>query len=136
MIEPEDLASRLEKAKREKAERDAQRRLLDQARELEALEFEGRYDKELGARGVAFEIVETAVGNFVVRRGDFVAYKRYLAIQKPSDEDVFALVSPYVIHPDAEGFKTVARTHGGIVWLCARAMLDMYAAQRKEESGK
>jgi hypothetical protein len=107
-------------------------------RELEGLELEAKYETELGARGVKWDMVSNALGNFVVKLGDTVAYKRFLAVDEKerSEEDAARLVVPYVVHPDHKMFASIAGQHGGIYWQLALSMLQMYEAKGTKAAGK
>lgn len=135
---PEEQEARLEQARGAKAARDEARRLRDGAIELEALELEERFEREIGPRGLAFQLVTTALGTVVVRRADHVAYKRFQAVDgaKLSIEDVQALVAPHVVHPTREEYLATTKDHGGIAWACAKAMIEMFEAKRGVDSGK
>jgi hypothetical protein len=130
----EQLASMREAAQALKLRREAQ----SQERELEALKLEAKYETELGARGVKFDIVSNALGSVVVRLGDSVAYKRFLKVPdtERTEEDAAALVTPYVVYPTRAEYLSMATSHGGVHWQCALAMLQLYEAKGTQTAGK
>lgn len=109
-----------------------------QERELAALQLEAKYEVELGARGVKFDIVSNALGSVVVKLGDSVAYKRFLKVPdtERTEEDAAALVTPYVVHPTRAEYLAMAQSHGGVHWQCALAMLQLYEAKGTQTAGK
>jgi hypothetical protein len=119
-----------------KADRETARAAEAKARELEALELEERFESELGPRGVAFELVETEVGNFVVARPDYLVAKSFLDKDERSSEDTSAFVAPCIRFPAQADYRVVTQSHGGIVHRCCLAALAMYEAKRATVSGK
>ena len=112
------VAERLAAAQKEKELREAKRREAAELRELEALELESKFESELGARGIAFDIVSNDLGNFVVKRADLVAHKKVDAAidaNKFTIEDAFAFVTPHLVYPTREVFLPILREHSGIV---------------------
>ena len=132
-----ELQDKLSAAREAKAARDEKRRDAAEARELEALELETKYETELGPRGVMFEIVSNDLGNFVVKRGEFASHKRFNAKGKDvSEEEVFQLVLPALLHPARDSATLIFREHAGIAWDCCLAMQTLYRAKRGEDAGK
>jgi hypothetical protein len=132
------MDEKLARAREAKAARDEKRRARGEALELEALELEERFETELGGpRGVKFEIVSNDLGNFLIRRGEFVAHKRFNAKGKDvTEEDVFQLVLPAIAFPERESAQATFREHAGIAWDCVVAMQAMYRAKRGADQGK
>lgn len=109
-----------------------------EARELEELQVEDTLCDKLGRRGIDFDLVNSDVGIFAVRRPEFTIAKAFNALppEKRDDEAVIKFVSPCVEHPGQMAFREVAAKHAGVAWRLAEAMLAMYAAKGLEKSGK
>lgn len=124
-----ELQSR--KAARETARKAAQEALVKQE-----LELDEKYSEKLGARGVDFEIVTTAIGNFVIHKPEFVVAKRFNSVEKQSDEDVVQFACACVAFPDVGTCRTMFMTHGGVAWRCSNAAMKLYAAEGEGRVGK
>lgn len=126
----------LEALRERKAARDAAVKQESEKREVEVLTLEETLTERLGRRGIAFEIVETEVGVFGLRRPDYVQAKNFNAKSPVTDEDVASFVKPCVEYPSKEKFTSVLLEHGGVAWRCAKALLAMYAGEAQAHSGK
>jgi hypothetical protein len=73
-VETPSLEDKLEAARTAKAEREAKRKAIDDARELLVLELEARFDEELGLREQAYQILE------------FVQLDKVFAVKRPSSQ--------------------------------------------------
>lgn len=117
----------------------AQNEKLDrekEAREVQALELDVKFTEQFGERGVKWDILSNAVGNYAIKLCDEVAAKRFTAVKEPTTEDCAALVTGYVIFPDKERFLADAKEHGGIYWGLAALMQALYSAKGRETAGK
>jgi len=120
------------------AERAAKREAEAQAREVQALTLEERFEKELGPMGVAFAIVRTLQGPVVVKRGPAVLFKRLRDVPKgmPSLDDIEAFVKPNVVFPEAAVFNALIEDHAGILVACSDELVSLYRAQALDTQGK
>lgn len=111
-----------------RAKREAAIKAAAEKRDLDELRLEEKYSEKLGARGIDFEIINTAKGLFVVRKPDYLTAKRFNAIpvDKMSDEDVWAYVTPSIVEPASDIARATMQEHGGIAHRCAAAMHSMY----------
>jgi hypothetical protein len=102
----ETMAARRERLLRARAEREEAARSEREAHELVVLELEDRFSSELGKRGSAFELVNEenscGEGPIVVKAGDTVAHKAWMAKAGATIEDQFAYAVPWVIYPERE----------------------------------
>jgi len=130
----------LEQLELEKEKREEQRRAEAKERRRQALLLEERYEAELGARGQDFEIVETIAGPIVIRRGESVLFKKFMAAynggKDPSIEDLHAYVTPCVEHPEREEFLKIVAKHPGIYRACANALADLHVGKERDTKGK
>ncbi len=130
---------RLAELRAAKAKRDAAVKEAEEKREEEELELEEKLAGKFGVRGVDFEIVNTAKGLFAVRKPDFTVMKKYNSVPsaKQTDEDVWSLVTPHLLHPESVAARSIMQEHGGIAYRCAAALHNMYGANGPEgRSGK
>lgn len=132
------MSSRLEELRAKKASREEARRLAAEAQELAELELEEKLIGEgLGDRGVDFEIVNTEIGLFAVKKPDFLVAKKFNAISadKVTEEDVIQFVAPCIIG-DQAAFRMAVAAHGGVASRLAIALRLMYEARRADQLGK
>ena len=129
--------TKLEAARRRKAERDALEKEAAEAHELSVLELEEDCITKYGKRGVDFEIVDAApVGVFVVTPPDFVVAKRFNAAKEKGEEEVIQFVMPCLRAPDAATIRSAFMKHGGLAWRCALAALALYEVGGADKRGK
>lgn len=121
------------KEKREEARDDAAG-----ARELEALELEERFEKELGPRGSMFEIVETIDGPIVVKLGEAVLFKKFKASLggDPSLEEMHQFVWPCVVHPTVDKFNERTSLRPGLLVMCTDALVGLFAGKERAVAKK
>jgi hypothetical protein len=129
----------------ELSERLAARELRQKARavqlrqaKIEGLKLEEKYEAELGPVGVEFQMVdasELGEGFVVLRRGEEVLWKRYMASKK-SATDTHELVMPCVVHPTKEKFLELIGRRAHIEERCAFAIGTLHGVKMKEEEGK
>lgn len=118
-------------------ERDAKRRLAAKKRQIEAEKLTLKYEESLGRPGVDFDVITTDVGNFVIKKAEFVVAKRFIATEKKTEEDAIQFVLPSLVYPTNEEFNLlVSRDHAGIAWRCANALIAMYEGRAEELAGK
>jgi len=130
------MTSSLEELRARKVARDEARAKAAEALEVEALTLEEKYESELGPRGVVFDVLTTDVGNFVIKRPEFIVAKRFMAADKRGDEEVAAFVGPCIVFPAPEVFRATVLLHGGIAWRLANVALELYEARRAKDAGK
>jgi hypothetical protein len=126
---------KLAAARAAKEAREAARAAEAAARELEVLELEEKLEKELGPRGVYFEIVETLEGPVAVKLGEAVLHTRFQA-SKVTDQDMHEYVFPNVVHPAKEKYLEAVGRRPGIALRCANALATLYGAKANTEAGK
>lgn len=118
-----------------KAEREAAAAAAAEARELAVLELEDRLTTELkGARGEAFEIVETVDGPIAVKLGVKTLFKTFRA-SKMDEEAAYQFVGPCLL-TDVDAFKQIIGNRPGVLDRCATALASLYGVNVKVESGK
>lgn len=132
------MAKSLEELKAAKTERAKQYQAEAEAREVEELTVEEALCEKLGRRGIDFDIVNSDVGVFAVRRPEFTIVKGFnaLPVEKRDDETVVKFVASCIEHPTQMAFREVATKHSGLAWRLAKAMLAMSSGNALEESGK
>jgi hypothetical protein len=130
-----DLKDRLAKAREEKAKRDKAAEEARDAAELQMLELDEHFSKELGARGLEFEIVGTALGPVVLKRGEAILQTR-LSNSKMTDADVVEYITPCVVHPAKEAFLGMLDKQPLIANRCALALATLFGAKANDEAGK
>lgn len=127
--------SKLEVLRERKAAREKARKEEEDAREILELEAEELHEEKTGRRGVDFQIVNTEVGLFVLRKPEFTVAKKFFAAKDRTVEDVVQFVMPCLLSP-REVFTAAMADHGGIVDRCAMALFDMYEAKNAERGKK
>jgi hypothetical protein len=79
--------------------------------ELQCLELEELWTQKLGARGVEFEIVneenDCDEGPIVLKRGEVVRYKAFMAKPGAVYEDQFSYVVDSVVYPERAAFTAI-----------------------------
>lgn len=133
-----DYAARLAAAKEARAKREAERDREQQAAQLEELELEDRFEREIGRRGRDFQIVDCTAegGGFVVLKlGDTVAHKRFKN-SKMSEVDAQDYVLPSLVHPSKERFLALLATHGEVAHNCALELAKLHGLKLKDDAGK
>jgi hypothetical protein len=115
----------------EKAEEEAAAKLRAEARRL----AKAQVDKG-GRRGVDFEVVTTLLGNFVIKKPDFLTAKRFIDKEGAVVEDVVAFVMPSIVFPDRAGIGGLFQTHAGIAHKLTAPLLRMFAAEKDTKAGK
>lgn len=129
-------ASKLADLRARKALRDDTRKAEAERLEAEALELEEKYEDSGKRCGIDFAVVTTAVGNFVVRKPDFIVAKKFSDAKEKGVEEIIQFVSPCMLFPDTLAARAVFQEHGGIAWKLALALLKMYEADASDRMGK
>lgn len=143
----EDLEKRLAAARERKADRDKEAEKADKLRELERLELEERFAKEVGPLGEKFTLVDAgARGTIALVLGLNVLHKQFNASiddnQKKgsktgvTEENCNKFVRPCVKHPSLEEFKSIVEDHPGVLYTCAGALGALYDANLALARGK
>ena len=143
------LEERLALAQKRKAEREAKADAADQARELERLELEEKYEKELGPVGEKFVIVAAAHrGSIVLKLGTNVLFKQFEsgteANQKKgfggptgiTEETCTQFVKPNVVHPSVKEFLSIVDELPGVLYTCTGMLKALYDGDRAKARGK
>jgi hypothetical protein len=135
-----DDAARVRALHDAKATLDEARAKADEQRKVLELELELRFENELGPRGEEFEIVSTTSGPVVVKRGEPVQYKRFQATMRgdkePTPEDIYAYVSPCVVHPTKSEFDHLLNRRPHIAMRCANALISLQGFKEESDRGK
>lgn len=124
----EELLAR--RAKREEAQK-----VEAEARELEELQLEDDLCDKHGVRGRDFEIVNTDVGVFAVKRADFVVAKNFNESKDQGIEAITRFVLPCLL-TDKTMFTATIQQHPGVASRCAIALLAMFEANALARVGK
>ncbi len=130
------VASKLEAARERKAKRDEVAAKALDALELEALELEEKYTEAGQVLGIDFAIHTTMVGNFAVRKPDFLVAKKFADAEKKSVEEVVQFVAPCVMFPEQMTARAVFLEHAGIAWALAKPIMQLYEADAGKKAGK
>jgi hypothetical protein len=135
---PVDLAQRLAEKLADKAKRDQGRIQEANARELEALELEERFEQELGPIHKAFDIVRTIEGPIVLKLGEAVLFKTFKSKFKPepSLEDMHQFVHPCVAHPAKDKFLDWTGRYAALLVTCANTLTTLYQGGEIDTQGK
>ena len=120
-----------DKRARKAAREEARKAELDKLEE-EALDLEEAWEAKGKKTGVDFEVVTTAVGNFLVTKPDMVTAKRFQDKEDQTTEDVFQFVSPCVAFPDQMVARATFQEHGGLTWVLAAKLMKLYQASIKD----
>lgn len=131
-----DVANRIEELKKRKAEREEKLRQEAEARELEELELEDKLSSEIGVRGKDFEIINTDIGLFAVKKPDFVVAKRFNAAETKGEEEIIQFVRPCLLFPDATRALAQFQAHAGAASRCCLALIAMHEAAGVARAGK
>ncbi len=87
------------------------------------MELEEKYATAGQTKGVDFTIRTTLIGNFVVRKPDFVIAKKFGSVKDPGAEEVIQFVDPCTLFPPKEVARAMFQEHAGVAWrLCADIM--------------
>lgn len=140
MTDTEDPKKKMAVLREQLEKIQASREAESDARELQELELVVRFEQEIGARGREFELVSTPDGPIVVKRGEFVLYKKFQASMKgssePTPEAVFAYVSPSIVYPDKETFNRLVDAKPYYAVRCASAQASLHGAKSEADRGK
>lgn len=136
-----DLKERLAQLEEAKAKREAAHETARLEHRVKELELEDQFEKEIGKRGVEFEIVVSdADGPIVVRRVEEVLYKRFMKAvdseKGATNEDYYAYVAPGIAHPAKDAFDKIVAARPHVSQRCANAMLTLHGAKQVKDSGK
>jgi hypothetical protein len=129
---------KLDELRARKAERVAKESERLEALELEALELEEKQIEQGLKEGVDFAVVTFAVGNFVVKKPDFIVAKQFVASADEVDvESAIKLVAPCVVFPEQMIARQVFEAHGGVALALANEVIRrLYGAEVIARSGK
>lgn len=119
-------------------EREAARAEARELAELEGLELECRFEKELGPKGQSFAIVdasELGEGFIVVKLGEEVLWKKYKS-SKMEPGDTHDFVYPCVAHPSRERYVEIVARRPFLAERSASALATLYGVKLRTEEGK
>lgn len=131
----EDVKAKLAAARKAREDREKAEAEKAEARELEVLELEERLEKELGPRGVDFEIVETIEGPIAVKRGEAILHQRFQS-SKVDEASIDAYVRPCVVHPAKEKYLEIVGRRPGVAVRCASALATLFGVKADRDTGK
>ncbi len=135
----DDIKTKLKAAREAKAARLEAKAEADDALELQFLELEEKFEKDLsGPRGSKFEILDLrdlCEGFVVVRLGESVLYKRFKN-SKMTDDDARELVLPCVVYPTVDEFKALLLRRDAVLGRVANAAGTLHGLNLKAETGK
>lgn len=137
MTDVNDTGPSLAELRERKARREEEAAKAADALEREVLLLEEKH-ANLGKLGKDYRVLATEAGCFVLRKPEFVVGRRFTAIpaEKRTEEDAITLATPCVVEPTRERFLAIMQEHGGVAWLCANEILEMYGAQAQARRGK
>lgn len=133
------VGERLAEKRAAKAKRDAEAEKERDASELERLELEERFEKELnGKRGRAFMIVDASdlgEGCIVLKLGEDVLWNTF-SKSKMNVVDTDAFVVPCVVYPSVDQYRGITKRRAFIADRCASALATLYGVKADVEAGK
>ncbi len=141
-----DRAARAERAaelRKEQADRAQKESETTEDFELQELELDSRFSREIGKRGVDWAMVsEARIGVIViVKLGSDLSFRKYIDAVNNADggvdpTELFNFVSPSVVYPSQEEYAEIARTRGFIANRCADALGHLHGMREKKQAGK
>lgn len=138
-MEPKSVAEQLAEARQRKRDREAAAQADRDAAELEKLQLEERFEKELSGKvGKDFAIVDCSdlgKGFVVVKLGLDVHWKTFKS-SKMDEVDVDSFVSPNVVHPSKDEFRKLVHERPAVGDRCAVELSHLFGLKRKEDEGK
>jgi len=146
--ETESLQSRLEAARKRRAEIEAEARVTDEQAHLAAeveraeravIEAEAleRAKREIGPLG-KIGFVDTRIGRVILKRPHHVLYRKFQET-KPEDFDMDELekiVRSCLVYPDASAFERLIQELPHALVVCGELMAKLAGAGAKEVAGK
>ena len=133
------IVERLAAARVIKAARDVAIEGERQLAELQGLELEERFTKELGGRrGVAFMIVDASdlgEGHVVIKLGEDVLWNTFKA-SKMNVVDTDSFVCSCVVHPTVDAYRSIVKRRAFIGDRCASALATLYGVKAETDAGK
>ncbi len=126
----------IEELRANKIKRELARDKEFEAFEFEALQLEEKYETAGQRLGIDFSIVTTAIGNFAVRKPDFVIAKKFADNDKKGTEDIVNFVDPCVLFPERMQARAMFQEHAGIAWKLSGVVLKLYEADTGKRQGK
>lgn len=132
----ESLKDKLAAARATKEANERAKAAALEATELATLELEFKLEKEHGARGVGFEIVETVEGPIAVKLGEGVLHTRFQASKDMSDSTIDEYVRPCVVHPSKEEYLAIVARRPAVAIRCASALASLFGAKANADAGK
>lgn len=140
----ETTAQKIARMRADKLKRHESYAETDEAAQLEGLELEEKFTKELGRLGVAFAMVdatEQQEGFIVVKLGSDLSFRAYVdavtvAEGSPPAADLYAFVGPCVVHPTLEQYADIVRRKGFIANRAADALASLHGTRKKKVEGK
>jgi len=137
--------SKLDELRKQRQKRDDAREAKRRENEIQELELEAKYEKELGPRGVAWNLIDLTnldEGFVVVKAGDTKEHKQFTAAvgrakDKPIPDEAFvAYVVPALVYPPREAFLAIASKRHEVWARAANAIGDLQGFVQRENSGK
>lgn len=138
----EEMKKRVAEMREAKAKRAEEAEAKALSDELVEGELELKFEKDLaGTRGVAFEIIGTPDGFIVVKLGEWVHYKRFMASKRdasgiPLAEDMVTFALANLVYPDREKFLAITNRYGAVATRCSNAIAAMHQGRNKDDEGK
>ncbi len=134
------MREELEKADtdREKREELARLRLEVQRQENAARDAPHieKAEAEHGPIGRHIAVIDTDLGAIVVKRPPHLLYKRFIDKDKRTSDDVWKLVKPCLVYPDAARVDQMIEELPATLYRIADALLDLAGLRASEVSGK
>jgi hypothetical protein len=134
-----DTKTKVAELRKRKAERDAAAAIEKEAAEIEALELEERFEKELAGRKdrdfVIVDVSDLGEGFVVLKLGEDVLWNTFKA-SKMNAVDTDCFVYPCVVHPTKDAYRLLAKRRAFVPERCAGALATLYGVKLKDESAK
>ena len=135
-----EQAAKLARLREAKAARDQAVEAQKQAREIELLELEERFERELGQKGRAWGIVEVPESPIVLKTPELVTFKRYQAANEGDKtagvEEQAMYVAPSVVFPDRAVFAQITAARPGVLVRCAGVLNSLALGREEDARGK
>ena len=131
-------AKRAEAAKRREAREAELGASSEIERERRALADElalGEAVEKYGMIDVAIKVVETSLGNVIVKRSEPLKFRRFQDSDKTDYNTCMSLVSPCLVHPSETELETMLKLQPAIAYRCAVAITRL-AGVRADDVGK
>lgn len=137
----QDPKAELAALRQARAERELAHKAKTDLLELEELRLEDKLARELGLRGIDFEICVSNAGELVAMRRDLptggsaTIFKRWqAALTTPETAEQY--VTPFLVHTTLDSFASLLEREPHMVLRCANALQGLHGAGEAVKRGK